>query len=332
MSITPFILGRGMAGQAFQKSLAFLSIQNPDWNLLPPIQMKRDQMLALPPQTPHPVLLIANPHGLHAQSILAGEKAGFQAIVVEKPACVNLREIELLKSVRVPVAVAHGYHQMWGIQTIKKMLEAGDFGDIISIEGRYWQSSVAQKAFEPNPKPHPWKNDPILGGGSDALLDIGTHWVEAAAYLMGGTSFKGKAWLSYANAESPLRDSHVHLNLEFSHGRRAMASISKTVHGAANDFEITVLGTQQSAIWKFMEPDGIWVGKGRTRILLPRKDAETGSQQHPFHGVGWLEGYIEILRQLFLEIQGQSGGNYPRLDTNLKILESLFSIEMVRKA
>ena len=331
MPITPFILGRGMAGQAFQKSLAILSLQHPDWDIQPAVPLGRDQKPVITPQTPNPVLFIANPHGLHAQSLLEGEKAGFKGIVVEKPACVNLKEVGSLKSVKIPVAVCHGYHQMWGPQTLKHMLEAGEFGELISIEGHYWQSSAAQKALEPSPKPHPWKNDPVLGGGSDALIDIGVHWVETAAFLMGHPGFKGSAWLSYANAESSLRDTHIHLNLEFSEGRRALASISKTFHGAANDFEINLIGTRQSATWNFMNPDGIWVGKGGTRTFLPRKDNSLGSGQPPFHALGWLEGYIEITRQLLLELQGKGGGNYPRLENNLKVLESLFSLDMTRQ-
>jgi predicted dehydrogenase len=185
--------------------------------------------------------------------------------------------------------------------------------------------------LESSPKPHPWKNDPTLSGGSDALIDIGVHWADTAAFLMGEPGFKGTAWLSYANAEAPHRDTHVHLNLEFSGGRRAMGSISKTFHGAANDFEVTLIGTRQSATWNFMEPDGIWLGKGGSRIFLPRKENSLGSHQPPFHGLGWLEGYIEITRQLLLELQGQGGGNYPRLENNLKVLESLFSLETIRQ-
>ena len=331
MPITPFILGRGMAGQAFQKSLAILALQHPDWGIQGTVPLSRNQKPEISTQTPNPVLFIANPHGLHASSILEGEKAGFKAVVVEKPACVNLKEVESLKGVRIPVAVCHGYHQMWGPQTLKQMLGTGEFGELISIEGHYWQSSAAQKALEPSPKPHPWKNDPKLSGGSDALIDIGVHWVETAAFLMGEPSFKGSAWLSYANAESSHRDTHVQLNLEFSAGRRALASISKTFHGASNDFEISLIGTQQSATWNFVNPDGIWVGKGGSRTFLPRKENSLGSQQPPFHALGWLEGYIEITRQLLLELLGKSGGNYPRLENNLKVLESLFSLETIRR-
>jgi predicted dehydrogenase len=323
MPITSIILGRGMAGKAIQKSLAILSLQYPSWNIKEPLILGRNQKLETSSQIPNPVLFIANPHGLHASSILEAEKAGFKAALVEKPACLNLKEIELLKTVRIPVAVFHGYHQMWGPQTLKAMVEAGEFGELISIEGHYWQSSAAQKAMDPSAKPHPWKNDPKLSGASDALIDIGVHWVEMAAFLAGEPSFKGSAWFSYANAEASHRDTHVQLHLQFPGGTRALGSISKTFHGAGNDFEINLIGSKQSASWSFMNPDGIWLGKGGSRTFFPRKENQMGSQQPPFHGLGWLEGYIEIIHQLLLELQGLGKGNYPRLDHNLEVLKSL---------
>lgn len=327
MPISPFIIGRGMAAQALQKCLAILSLQYPEWDIQKAITIPRDQKPTFPAGCPNPVLLIANPHGLHASAILEGEKTGFKAIVVEKPACVNLKEVTLLESVKIPVAVCHVYRQMWGPQTLKQMVQAGEFGDLISIEGRYWQSSAAKKALAQDITPHPWKNDPVLSGGYDTLVDIGAHWLDTAAFLMGGTDFKGTAWLSYANAEAPHRDTHVHLNLEFLGERRALGSISKTIHGAANDFEVNVIGTKQSAAWNFMNPDGIWVGKGGSRTFVPRKDTGMGSHQPAFHALGWLEGYLEILRQVFLELEGKGPGNYPDLKTNLKVLRSLFSLE-----
>ena len=330
MAINPFVLGSGMAAKALEKALAILSLQHPTWDIQKAVHLSRGEKFSIPPRTENPVLVIANPHGLHAAAIAEGEKAGFKAIVVEKPSCVNAKEIELLKPVRLPVAVCHVIRQTWGPQTLKRMLEAGELGDLVSLEGRYWQSSSAKRAIGQSHTPHPWKNDPVLSGGSDTFIDIGVHWVDLTSYLMGENSFKGTAWVGYANAEAPHRDTHVQFNLKFSAGRQAVGSVSKNVHGAGNDFEVHLLGTKQSASWSFQNPDGIWVGKGGSRTFVPRSDNDMGSQQPAFHGMGWLEGYIEIVRQLLLETQGQGGGNYPKLSENLKMMESLFALEKLQ--
>jgi len=330
MKITPFLMGSGRSANALKKSLYLLGVQYPEWKIGEPVQIVRGEKLKMVSDFETPILMIANPHGLHAEAILEGEKAGFRGIVVEKPACVNQRETEALKSVRIPVAVCHVYRQMWGIQTLKKMIESGDLGEVICIEGRYWQSSTAQRALDSQAMTKSWKNDPSLSGGSDALIDLGVHWVDAVSFLLGEQRFQGTAWKSYANAETPHRDSHVHLSLRYANGRRAFGSISKTFHGATNHFEVNVVGSKKSATWQFSNPDEITVGIGSSRKTIPRKDTQLGSQQPPFHGVGWIEGYIETLRQLLLEIAvGKGGGNYPTLPDNIKMLESLFSLEHV---
>ncbi|MBN8554936.1 MAG: Gfo/Idh/MocA family oxidoreductase [Deltaproteobacteria bacterium] len=276
--------------------------------------------------TDNPILLIANPPGLHSIYIEEAARSGFKAVVVEKPSCVRHEEISVLEKVKIPVAVCHIYRQMWGPQTLKAMIDSGEMGEIISIEGRYWQSSTAQRALT-GEKTKSWKNDPQLSGEYDALLDVGTHWVDVATFLIGEMPRNGSVWLSYANAEAAHRDSHVHLNLEFSKGRRVMSSISKTFHGATNHFEINVIGTLKSATWTFLDPDEIWIGQGNQKSTLTRKSTILGSCQPVFHGMGWLEGYIEIFYQLFKELSDEPFTAYPNLRDNLAMLKSLMALK-----
>jgi predicted dehydrogenase len=333
--MTPYVIGSGRSADALKKCAAMLSQTH---SLAEPVQLKRGEALPRVNADSKSVLIIANPHGLHAPSIIAGLDAGFQGFLIEKPACVNLEEVAQLKSAllgrSVKAAVFHVYRQMWGIQTIKQMIQSGELGEIISIEGRYWQSSTAQKAIDKNAPPVSWKNDVKLGGAGDTFIDIGVHWADAVAFLMGEETFKGSAWLSYANAEAAHRDSHVHLNLEFSNQRRAFGSISKTVHGATNQFEVVVLGTKRSATWNFLNADEIVIGEGSTRRTFPRKTSLLGSGLPPFHGMGWVEGYYEIMKQIILDLESKSeeasSGNYPHLEGNLKLMESLFGLTVQR--
>ena len=145
MKIIPYIIGSGKASQAILESLHVLSLAQSAISIAPHVQVKRGAPLKsyLKAGDGIPVLFIANPHALHADAILEGEAAGFQLIISEKPSAVTKEQIEKLRQVKVPVAVCHVYRQTWGIQTLKEMIEKGDFGDLISLEGRYWQSSAA---------------------------------------------------------------------------------------------------------------------------------------------------------------------------------------------
>lgn len=330
VKITPFVLGSGRSANAIKKSLYLLGVQNPEWEIEDAIQIARGQPLETVSDFETPILIVANPHGLHATAISEGVRAGFRAVLVEKPACVNLEQVGLLRSVRAPVAVCHVYRQMWGLQTIKQMVSSGELGEVICIEGRYWQSSTAQRALGLQSNTNSWKNDIRLSGESDTLIDVGVHWIDAVSFLMGEFDFTGTAWKSHVNAEARHRDSHVHLNLRYANGGRALGSISKTVHGATNHFEVNVIGSKKSATWQFLNPDEILVGTGNTRQTMTRKETQLGAQQPSFHGTGWLEGYIETLRQLIFEISNAGGGNYPKLSDNLRMLESLFRLDVAK--
>ena len=322
MQITPFILGSGKAANAIMESLAVIPIAKPDTSILPVQRLKRGEPIEHKGAV-NPVLFIANPHALHAESILEGEKAGFALIVCEKPAAVSLRQIEQLRNVKVPVAVCHGYRQMWGPQTLKEMIDADEFGELISIEGRYWQSSTADQAMT-GATTQGWKNDPELSGPSDALIDIGSHWVDTAVFLVGEPPDDVALWLSYVNSAAPHRDSHAHLQMTFPDGTRALSSISKTVHGAPNHFEVNVIGSRKYACWKFLEPDQIEVGSGSERSFRVRNRMDIGAGHWRHHGMGWLEGYIEIIYQAIRNLDGEAL-NYPTLSQSLGVMSLLLT-------
>lgn len=137
MNISPFILGSGMASLAILQSLKIIESNHPEMTFLPVQKLKRSEALPDVRSLDLPVLLIATPHALHSKAILEADKSGFKLIVVEKPVAVSLDQVKSLRSVKTPVAVLHGYRQSWGIQTLKKMIDEGSLGDIISIEGKY---------------------------------------------------------------------------------------------------------------------------------------------------------------------------------------------------
>lgn len=317
MQITPLILGSGKAAAAILESLKIIELTHPEISLLPTQRIKRgEDFKVLAQKSINPVLIIATPHALHADAILKGEAAGVKLIVCEKPSVVSLDQIKLLQNITVPVAICHGYRQMWGIQTLKKMIDAGEFGDIISIEGRYWQSSSAQKALL-GQKTASWKNDPALSGHSDTLIDLGSHWLDAVMFLTSQCPENVSVWRSYQNAEASHRDTHAHITLEFPGGVRALGSISKTVHGAPNHFEINIIGQKKYGCWKFLEQDLIEISTGATKTFITRDTTAFGSGHWPHHSLGWLEGYIEIIYQAL------TGGNYPKLSENLELMRIL---------
>lgn len=320
--INVFVRGSGRAALAIRRALAIVSINDPKIELGDLHLVKRGEKLSRPDPKQRSLLIIANPHGLHADSILEGVAAGFEKIIVEKPAAVTLDEVQKLRAVEQhPIAVCHGYRQSWAIQSLARLAREGKLGELFSIEGRYWQSSAAQRAIQKVAPSVSWKNDPSLSGAFDVFLDLGTHWADLVTFLVGQLPSSVKSRRSFVNSEAPHRDTHLWLDMDFPGGILSRGSVSKNTHGHNNHLEINLFGSEGSAQWTFARPDEILMGVGSEQKTLVRPDATMGSQQAPFHGMGWLEGYIEILRGLLNP--NASEHSYPRLKDSLDLLELL---------
>jgi predicted dehydrogenase len=329
-TLQPYLLGRGNAGQAMARCLALLPHLDSELSLLPPIWLERGKPLEEAPPSPHVRLLgIANPHALHAPAILEGAKAGFGLILTDKPAAVSPEQVEALRPLGDRVHVCHGYRQTWGPRQLKTWVDSGELGEIVAIEGRYWQASAAEKALAGNRSANAWKNDPSLSGPFDTFLDLGAHWVDLVQHLLGERAESARAWLHHANGEASHRDTHVQLEMNFSGRRRAWASLSKTFHGKGNQLEIHVLGSKAAASWSFERPDEIVLARGAERHVHVRKDSALGLKLPPFHGAGWLEGYGEILKQTARRAVDLPSTPVPTLAEHLSALDTLFSAERV---
>jgi predicted dehydrogenase len=329
LSITPLILGSGRAGHAIAKSLAILNVLRPELDIQAPVWLERGAALdAERAKHDNAVLCISNPHALHARSIIEGDLARFNAILCEKPAGVNMEDLQALRAVTIPTAVLHVIRQTWGIQTLKQMLVEGQVGELIAIEGRYWQASAAERALQKSASASPkgWKNDAGLSGEFDTYLDLATHWVDAATFLVGQQPKHIFGWRSFTNSEAPHRDTHIQLNIAYP-AVRGFGSISKTFHGATNQFEISVIGSKMSATWEYLKPDEILIGEGRDRRIVTRKTNDFGSQHPAFHALGWLEGYIDIAARLFDNVYQAQEHSYPTLASSLDVLEAMLAVQ-----
>jgi predicted dehydrogenase len=324
--LAPVLVGRGMAGKAILRSLAIVSQVDPELELLPVRIADRGAPLQryLAPNASN-VLFLANPSGLHAHCILEGTRSGCEAIAADKPVCVRPEEIPILRDVDAFVSVFHGYRVMWGSRKIKQMIVDGDLGDVFAFESRYWQSSAAQTATNADADAKSWKNDAELNGPHDALTDLGSHVVDLCHYMMGTPAQESKCWVSYRNSAAKHRDTHVHLQLGFTESRHACISISKTAHGAANDLEYTVFGTRGSATWKFTSPDEVMHGYGSSRTFIRRNEPNLSSDTKPYHGIGWLEGYVEITRQTLRRAAGLTCAAVPLLRESLDVMDVLLN-------
>lgn len=310
--IEPVIVGSGTAGQALRLALGMYPRQ-----VGAAVAVERGAPLP-PPASEHSLLVLANPHALHAPRLLEAAERGYRYALCEKPAAVDLDQVAALAGLPVETWICHGYRLLWGPQELRRAWEQGRFGEVLAVEGRYWQAGVLRR-----PATLGWKDDPDTGGRFDTLLDLGTHWADLAIFLTGGRppdETRVRRW--FVNAPSAHRDTHVHLTML--HGDVAsFGSISKTVHGAGNLLELHVLGEKATASWSFAEPDVLTWGEASSRRTEVRTERQRPATLAPFHGMGWLEGYGRLVGEAVGHILDGRASRAPTLEQQLVVLEAL---------
>jgi predicted dehydrogenase len=116
-------------------------------------------------------------------------KAG-KHVLVEKPAAINVAEIEKLEALAkknktlVRVGYNHRYHPA-GLKALE-IFRSGALGPMMFVRGRYGQGGRIGYEKE-------WRADPKLSGGGE-LIDQGVHLIDLAGIFLGGfTTVEGHA-------------------------------------------------------------------------------------------------------------------------------------------
>lgn len=312
LRVQPLIVGRGAAGMALRHALAMY----PD-DVAPARWQPRGEPLPEPERPERALVVVANPHALHTPRLLEAAERGYRFAICEKPAAVDLGQVEALEGLPMATWVCHGYRLLWGPQELKRAVGTGRFGTLVSIEGRYWQSSATRF-----PAGDSWKDTPELSGPFDVVLDLATHWADLVTHLCGRLPDATSVRRWFVNAAAPHRETHVHVTMDFGH-LASFGSISKTVHGAGNTLELAIVGERASARWSLEQPDVIVWGDGGSTSTQVRTDAALPARPAPFHGMGWMEGYGRLVGEVVAHIQGRGAADAAGLGPHLELLRCL---------
>ena len=128
------------------------------------------------------VVHVASPNRLHAEHSLAALAAG-KHVVCEKPLAMTSEEtakiVAAAKKSRRVFAVNYNLRFYAALQTLRAMVADGQFGRIIHVNGSYFQDWLFHETD------YNWRLLPKEGGKLRALADIGTHWMDAASFILG---------------------------------------------------------------------------------------------------------------------------------------------------
>ena len=196
------------------------------------------------------VVAIMTPNDSHFEYSVAALERGFD-VICDKPMTNTLEEAEALhKKVQetgLVFCLTHNYTGYPMVRQAKAMVLDGQLGTIRLVQVEYVQGGKADES-KPMPEVMTWKYDPVRGGPSRVMGDIGTHAHNLTRFITGlevdevaaevGTIVPGRLIHDYAGAL-----------LRFENGARGSFWVTQAAAGVENCLRIRVSGTQGTVEW-----------------------------------------------------------------------------------
>jgi len=250
------------------------------------------------------VIAIMTPNDSHFEYAMAALERGFD-VICDKPMTNTLENAERLhQSVEVSgliFCLTHNYTGYPMVRQAKAMVMDDQVGTIRLVQVEYVQGG---KADENDPDPSegelPWRYDPIKGGPSLVMGDIGTHAHNLMRFVTGheiaevaaevGSIVPGRLVHDYAGAL-----------LRFDNGARGSFWVTQAAAGVENCLRIRVSGTKGSLEWMQEFPQALTFKPllGPSQIRTPNGPgtlplAARASRIVAGHPEGFHEGFANL--------------------------------------
>jgi len=202
---------------------------------------------------------IMTPNDSHHQYALSALDKGFH-VICDKPLTNTLKEAEEIekkvKETGLVFCLTHNYSGYPLVRQARAMVEKGDIGTIRLIQVEYVQGGKADEE-DPQGQDVPWRYDPVRGGSSLVMGDIGTHAHHLLRYISG---LEVEQLAAEAGTVVPGRKIHDFAGalLRLQGGARGMFWVTQTAAGVENGLKIRISGTKGSLEWNQELPQQLW--------------------------------------------------------------------------
>jgi predicted dehydrogenase len=196
------------------------------------------------------VIAIMTPNDSHFAYSMAALEHGFD-VICDKPMTNTVAEAEALhKKVQesgLIFCLTHNYTGYPMVRQAKAMVQDGQLGTIRLVQVEYVQGGKADEE-KPMPDVMTWKFDPVRGGPSRVMGDIGTHAHNLTRFITGLELDEVSAEIG-AIVPGRLIDDFAGALLRFENGARGNFWVTQAAAGVENCLRIRVSGSKGSLEW-----------------------------------------------------------------------------------
>jgi predicted dehydrogenase len=196
------------------------------------------------------VVAIMTPNDSHYKYAMSALEHGFD-VICDKPMTNTLDEAELLhrkvQESGLIFCLTHNYTGYPMVRQAKAMVEDGQLGTLRLVQVEYVQGGKADES-KPIPSTLPWRYDPVRGGPSLVMGDIGTHAHNLIRFITGLEVDEVSAEIGTIVPNRLIHDFGGAL-LRFTNSARGVLWVTQAAAGVENCLRIRVSGTKGSLEW-----------------------------------------------------------------------------------
>jgi predicted dehydrogenase len=299
---------------------------------------------------------VATPNVSHFPIAKAALEAG-KHVLCEKPLAMSSTEAQELTELAVAKGLRNGlchnlrFYPM--VQQMRSMREAGDFGEILVVQGTYSQDWMLYETD------WNWRVDPNVSGPSRVMADIGSHFFDMAEHVTGlkvsavcsdlqifyptrkqpksgGESFSGKLGAAGETVDTSIvtEDFGATMFRMAKNGKdqaRGAMTASQVSAGRKNGLVLEIYGTKGGASWRQESPEELWLGHRDAPNQVLMKDPSLMDRKAAAfadYPGGHAEGYPDTHKQLYRRFYASIADpaltpDYPQFADGLRQLKIL---------
>ena len=197
------------------------------------------------------VVAIMTPNDSHHSYAIGALRHGFD-VICDKPITNTLAEaMDVLATVEdtgLVFCLTHNYTGYPMVRQAKAMVADGLLGTIQLVQVEYVQGGKAGERDPDHDGALPWRYDPVRGGPSLVMGDIGTHAHNLVRFVTGIEVAEVAAEVGHIVANR-LVDDYAGALLRFANGARGSFWVTQAAAGVENCLRLRVSGTKGTLEW-----------------------------------------------------------------------------------